>query len=72
MHLHPYSSKTVRKLHKIIQKRGVFFGSIPSSKSEGLPSVDGHRMPHILLDIVFPTDHMPLAKVDICANENLY
>ena len=26
----------------------------------------------ILLDIVFPIDSMPLAKIDICANENLY
>ena len=61
MHLYPYSSnvnKTVRKLHKIIQKR--------------LPSIDGPRTPHILLDIVFPIDSMPLAEIDICANESLY
>ena len=58
MHLYPYSSninKTVRKLHKIIQKR--------------LPSIDGPRTLHILLDIVFPIDSMPLAKINICANE---
>ena len=61
MHLYPYSSnvnKTVRKLHKIIQKR--------------LPSIDGPRTPHILLDIVFPIDSMPLAEIDICENESLY
>ena len=37
-----------------------------------LPNIDGPRMPHILLDIVFLIDSMLLAKVDICTNENLY
>ena len=41
-------------------------------KVKGLPNVDGPRTPHILLDIVFPIDSMPLAKIDICTNENLY
>ena len=41
-------------------------------KAKELPSVDGPRTPPILLDIVFPIDSMPLAKVDICTNENLY
>ena len=41
-------------------------------KVKGLPKIDGPRMPHILLDIVFLIDSMLLAKVDICTNENLY
>ena len=38
-------------------------------KVKGLPSVDGPRTPHILLDIVFPIDSMPLAKIDICTKK---
>ena len=41
-------------------------------KVKGLPNADGPRTPHILLDIAFPIDSMPLAKIDIFANENLY
>ena len=49
-------------------------------KVKGLPNLDGPiffpkygpRTSHILLDIVFPIGSMPLAKIDICANENLY
>ena len=39
VHLYPYSSnvnKTVCKLHKIIRKRGVTFGRIPSNESKGI------------------------------------
>ena len=38
-------------------------------KVKGLPNVDGPRTPHILLEIVFPIDSMPLAKVHICTDE---
>ena len=41
-------------------------------KAKGLPNISGPRMPHLLLDIVFPIDSMPLAKINICTNENLY
>ena len=41
-------------------------------KVKGLPSVDGPRTPHILLGVIFPIDSMPLTKVDICTNEDLY
>ena len=41
-------------------------------KVKGLPNVDGSRTPHILLDIVFPMNSIPLAKIAICTNENLY
>ena len=50
---------------------GVSLGRIPSIKVKGLPDVDCSRMPHILLDIVFPIDSIPLAQIDICTNENL-
>ena len=75
MHLYPYLSnvnKTVWKLHKIIQKRGGSFGRIPSNERKGITKVGGPRTLHILLDIVFPTDSMPLAKIDIYTYENLY
>ena len=41
-------------------------------KVKGLPNVNGPRPPHNLLEIVFPMDSIPLAKIDICANENLF
>ena len=41
-------------------------------KVKGLTNVDGPRTPHILIEIVFLTDSMPLAKIDICTNENVY
>ena len=70
MHLNTFSSKvnkTVRKLHKIIQKPGVSFGRIPSNESKG-PNVGGPRTPYILLDIFFPIASMLLAKIDIFTN----
>ena len=39
---------------------------------KGLPNLGGSRTPHILLDIVFPMDSLPLAKIDIYTNKNLY
>ena len=41
-------------------------------KVKGLPNLDGPTTFHILLNIVFPIGSMSLAKIDICANENLY
>ena len=38
-------------------------------KVKGLPNGDGLGTLPILLDIVFPTYSMPLAKINICANE---
>ena len=40
-------------------------------KAKGLPNISGPRMPHLFLDIVFPIDSMPLAKINICINESL-
>ena len=41
-------------------------------KVKEVPKVDAPRTPQILLDIVFPIDSMPSAKLHICTNENLY
>ena len=55
-------------------------------KVKELSNLDGHKTPHILLNIVFPIDmfygfslsgnflsqSVPLAKIDISTNENLY
>ena len=41
-------------------------------KVKGLPNVDGPRTPHILLHVALPMNSTPLAKIDICTNENLY
>ena len=62
----------MRKLPKIIQSVECLLEVYLQMKVKGLPSVAGPRTRHILLDIVFPIDSMPLAKIDICTNENLY
>ena len=41
-------------------------------KVNGLSNEKGPKTSHVLLDIVFLIDSMLLAKIDICANENLY
>ena len=55
-------------------------------KVKGLSNLDGHKTPHILLNIGLPIDmfygfslpgnflsySVPLAKIDICTNENLH
>ena len=68
------------------------FGRIPTNESKRVTffksdqNLDGPRMPHILLNIVFSIDMfysfslpehflsqgVPLAKIDIFTNENLY